>query len=49
MTGLACSGFVHPAIAIAMLIAFLVLASESYLATYTLGRFELSPRFGRAH
>jgi archaetidylinositol phosphate synthase len=42
MYGLALSGFVHPGIAIAMLLAFLVLACESYLATYTLGRFELS-------
>jgi archaetidylinositol phosphate synthase len=42
MSGLAFSGFAHPAIAIAMLIAFLLLSCESYLATYTLGRFELS-------
>ena len=42
MTGLALSGFAHWQIAMAMLIAFLLLSSESYLATYTLGRFELS-------
>jgi archaetidylinositol phosphate synthase len=42
MAGLGCSGFLHWQTAIAMLIAFLLLASESYLATYTLGRFELS-------
>ncbi len=42
MTGLACSGLVHPAVAMGMLMTFLVLACESYLATYTLGRFELS-------
>jgi phosphatidylglycerophosphate synthase len=42
MGGLGCSGFVHWPTAIAMLIAFLVLSSESYLATYTLGRFEMS-------
>jgi phosphatidylglycerophosphate synthase len=42
MTGLACSGLVYAPVAIAMLLAFLVLAAESYLATYTLGRFELS-------
>jgi phosphatidylglycerophosphate synthase len=42
MTGLACSGFVHWQIAIAMLIAFLLLSSESYLATYTLSCFEMS-------
>jgi phosphatidylglycerophosphate synthase len=40
--GLACSGLVHWDIAMAMLVAFLLLAGESYLATYTLGRFELS-------
>lgn len=42
MTGLALSGFVHWQIAIAMLVAFLLLSSESYLATYTLERFEMS-------
>jgi len=42
MSGLALSGFVHWQIAIAMLIAFLLLSAESYLATYTLSRFELS-------
>jgi phosphatidylglycerophosphate synthase len=42
MCGLGCSGFVHWPIAIAMLIAFLLLSSESYLATYTLSRFQLS-------
>jgi len=42
MCGLGWSGLLHPATAIAMLIAFLVLSSESYLATYTLKRFELS-------
>ena len=42
MGGLAFSGFVHWQAAIAMLIAFLLLAGESYLATYTLGCFQLS-------
>jgi phosphatidylglycerophosphate synthase len=42
MGGLALSGMVHWPVAVAMLVGFLVLASESYLATYTLGRFELS-------
>lgn len=42
MSGLALSGFVHWPVALAMLIAFLLLSAESYLATYTLGRFELS-------
>jgi archaetidylinositol phosphate synthase len=42
MCGLGASGLLHWETAMAMLIAFLVLASESYLATYTLSRFELS-------
>jgi archaetidylinositol phosphate synthase len=42
MCGLAFSGFVHWKMAIAMLIAFLLLAGESYLATYTLSHFQLS-------
>jgi phosphatidylglycerophosphate synthase len=42
MCGLGLSGFVHWQTAIAMLIAFLLLASESYLATYTLSCFQLS-------
>ena len=42
MTGMAMSGFVHPQVAIAMLIAFLLLSAESYLATHTLGCFEMS-------
>jgi archaetidylinositol phosphate synthase len=42
MYGLGCSGFLHWPVAIAMLVAFLVLSSESYLATYTLAQFQLS-------
>lgn len=42
MSGLGCSGFLHWQTAIAMLIAFLLLSSESYLATYTLSEFQLS-------
>ncbi|MGD0912327.1 MAG: CDP-alcohol phosphatidyltransferase family protein [Terracidiphilus sp.] len=42
MLGLGCSGLLYPAVAVAMLLAFLVLAAESYLATYTLSRFQLS-------
>ena len=42
MDGLALSGFLHWQIAIGMLIAFLVLSTESYLATYTLGKFRMS-------
>lgn len=42
MCGLGCSGFLHWSTAIALLIAFLLLSSESYLATYTLSSFQLS-------
>jgi phosphatidylglycerophosphate synthase len=42
MSGLGCSGFLHWQTAIAMLVAFLLLSSESYLATYTLTRFQMS-------
>lgn len=42
MGGLGCSGFLHWTTAIAMLIAFLLLSSESYLSTYTLARFHMS-------
>lgn len=45
MCGVGCSGFLHWQTAIAMLVAFLLLSSESYLATYTLSRFELSQGF----
>ena len=40
--GLGASGQLHWATAIAILVAFLLLSAESYLATYTLGAFELS-------
>jgi len=47
MSGLALSGTMHPAIAMGLLIAFLLLSIQSYLATYTLGEFHLSMwRFG---
>jgi phosphatidylglycerophosphate synthase len=42
MCGLGCSGLLHWQTALAMLIAFLLLSSESYLATYTLSSFEMS-------
>jgi phosphatidylglycerophosphate synthase len=42
MAGLGCSGLLHWLTAVAMLIGFLVLAGESYLASYTLARFQLS-------
>lgn len=45
MAGLASSGFIHWPIALALLIAFLLLSAESYLATYTLSRFEMSQGF----
>jgi len=47
MGGLALSGYMHPGIAIGLLVAFLMLSIQSYLATYTLGEFRLSFwRFG---
>lgn len=42
MCGLGFSGFLHWQVAMAMLIGFLLLSSESFLATYTLSRFQLS-------
>ncbi len=42
MCGLGYSGFLHWQTAIALLVAFLLLSSESYLATYTLSCFQLS-------
>ncbi len=45
MGGLAWSGLLHSAVAAALLVAFLLLAGESYLAVYTLGRFEMSQAF----
>jgi phosphatidylglycerophosphate synthase len=47
MSGLALSGCMHPAIAIGLLIAFLMLSIQSYLATHALGEFRISFwRFG---
>jgi archaetidylinositol phosphate synthase len=42
MTGLGASGYMHPYLAAALLIAFLLLSIQSYLATYTLGEFQIS-------
>lgn len=42
MTGLALSGYMSPIVALTLLIAFLLLAVEVYLATYTIGSFHLS-------
>jgi hypothetical protein len=47
MGGLALSGYMHPRIAIGLLLAFLMLSIQSYLATHALGEFRLSFwRFG---
>lgn len=47
MGGLALSGYMHPGIAIGLLIAFLLLSIQSYLATHALGEFRISFwRFG---
>jgi archaetidylinositol phosphate synthase len=42
MCGLGLSGYVHWPVAIAMLVAFLLLSAESYLATYALECFQMS-------
>jgi archaetidylinositol phosphate synthase len=47
MGGLALSGYMHPGIAIGLLVAFLMLSIQSYLAVHALGEFRLSFwRFG---
>jgi archaetidylinositol phosphate synthase len=47
MGGLALSGYMQPWIAIGLLVAFLMLSIQSYLATHALGEFRLSFwRFG---
>jgi archaetidylinositol phosphate synthase len=40
--GLALSGYMAPAVAIGLLVAYLLLSIEVYLATYTLGDFKIS-------
>lgn len=40
--GLACSGIVHAAIACGLLVAYLLLSAESFLATHALGVFRIS-------
>ena len=42
MGGLALSGSMHPLIATGLLIGFLLLSIQSYLATHTLGEFQLA-------
>ncbi len=47
MGGLALSGYMHPWVAIGLLVAFLMLSIQTYLATHALGEFRLSFwRFG---
>ncbi len=47
MSGLALSGYMTPAVAVAFLIVYLLLSIEVYLATYSVGTFHLSYwRFG---
>ena len=42
MGGLAFSGYMKPAIAMGLLVMFLLLSIQSYLATYALGEFRMS-------
>jgi phosphatidylglycerophosphate synthase len=42
MGGLAASGYLDERIAMGMLLGFLLLSIETYLATYTMGRFQMS-------
>jgi phosphatidylglycerophosphate synthase len=40
--GMALSGYMQPLIAVCLLVAYLLLSSEIFLATYSLGHFEMS-------
>jgi archaetidylinositol phosphate synthase len=42
MAGVACSGLMHPLLAFAALVAYLLVSAESYLATHAAGVFRLS-------
>jgi hypothetical protein len=42
MGGLALSGYMSPVIAVGLLVLFLLLSIQSYLATYTLREFQMS-------
>ena len=42
MSGVACSGLIDPLLALAILVAYLLVASESYLATHAAGVFRMS-------
>jgi phosphatidylglycerophosphate synthase len=41
-SGLALSGLMHPLVALGVLVAYLLLSAESFLATHTIGTFRLS-------
>ena len=42
LAGLACSGLMAPGVAAAILVAYFLLAIETYLATYAIGAFRIS-------
>lgn len=42
VAGLGCSGLMHPLVAAAVLVAYLLVSSESYLATHAVGIFRMS-------
>jgi phosphatidylglycerophosphate synthase len=42
MAGVACSGLMHPLLAVAVLVAYLLVSAESYLATHAAGVFRMS-------
>jgi phosphatidylglycerophosphate synthase len=42
LSGLGLSGYMRPGVASALLVAFLLLSVEAYLATYTMGTFRMS-------
>lgn len=42
LTGMACSGLMSPVVALAVLVAYLLVSAESYLATHATGVFRMS-------
>ena len=42
MAGVACSGLMHPLLALAILVGYLLVSAESYLATHAAGVFRMS-------
>ena len=42
LTGMACSGLMSPLVALAVLVAYLLVSAESYLATHAAGVFRMS-------